>query len=674
MIMQHELRLAPQRRGSSSVKVEEPKVTIVTEVSEFVAIPIVKFHLRKEAVTQALYQVVISLYLSGGNAFSGEIADVDGFIKLAGDVLFAAFYLGAAATFTGAYYCWDEITRKQRMPYVHPSVFTDGWMKFVPHDVPKICGSQLPLLSLTMGIFWGITLGGVFLLAILLIWLASGTDMNASINGWGYTIVKSVYYGIFGYFMLFVAFVHGSSHIPPAVLMAYEESTFGSQLALAAHGRGQKLMHKRNSFTVKRETLSEMVDTPSEVGESLTLKHQQWCCGCILCAVLVQLAATGNALYEGPGLKMGRAEGIRFMAAEMCATTFLNAFMVSLTSMVFYMEIEAGDLPYLNPICFKKGLLRTFPFQFNEPAKHLRRCLTNGLWWTGVFGGMAVAGLLVVSGVAMGAMAHLGVSYTIKIAGWYWIFIRVPMAGLLAGGVMLMCVLQMCADVPPAILKEHARIRLAERDKKLRDELREDAASRRYNNPEMPSRSQQQVVSCSKREDIELETWEADQTEEGSGAHHLTFGDYSTGLIKTSERHCDPTCHDKHVYVRFMGFKLFNVQASHPCIQYIEGTKSRRHVKRTLATKEDHLSSEDEAKDVGQISFGDYEQDKLNTSGCVKNRGLKCTQYQEIMVVKLMHRNLWEVHESHSSHQMLRNWHKQLGGDQNPFQPNLDKN
>ena len=95
MIMQHELRLAPQRRGSSSVKVEEPKVTIVTEVSEFVAIPIVKFHLRKEAVTQALYQVVISLYLSGGNAFSGEIADVDGFIKLAGDVLFAAFYLGA---------------------------------------------------------------------------------------------------------------------------------------------------------------------------------------------------------------------------------------------------------------------------------------------------------------------------------------------------------------------------------------------------------------------------------------------------------------------------------------------------------------------------------------------------------------------------------------------------
>jgi len=77
------------------------------------------------------------------------------------------------------------------MPYVHPSVFTDGWMRFVPHDVPKICGSQLPVLSLTMGVFWGITLGGAFLMAILLIWLATGTDINASINGWGYTIVKS---------------------------------------------------------------------------------------------------------------------------------------------------------------------------------------------------------------------------------------------------------------------------------------------------------------------------------------------------------------------------------------------------------------------------------------------------------------------------------------------------
>ena len=92
-----DVKTRQQRRGSSTVKVEEPKVTVVTEVSEFVAIPIVKFHLRKEAVTQALYQVVISLYLSGGNAFSGDIANVNGFIKLAGDILFAAFYLGSAA-------------------------------------------------------------------------------------------------------------------------------------------------------------------------------------------------------------------------------------------------------------------------------------------------------------------------------------------------------------------------------------------------------------------------------------------------------------------------------------------------------------------------------------------------------------------------------------------------
>jgi len=339
------------------------------------------------------------------------------------------------------------------MPYVHPSVFTDGWMKFIPHDVPKLCGSQIPVLSLVMGVFWGITLGGAFLMVILLIWLASGTKMDASINGWVYMSVKSVYYGIFGYAMLFVAFVHGSSEIPPAVLTAYEESTFGSQLALAAQGRDQKLLHKRNSFNVVRETVTKMVDTPYEVGRAMSKTQRLKCYGSMVLAVMVQLVATTSYLYKGPGVTMRSVKGIRTMASEMCGTTFLTAFMVSLTSIFLYAEIEAGAMPYMNPVCFKKGILRTFPFQFGEPAKHLRRCLTNGLWWTGVFGGLAVAGLLVVSGVVMGAMASIGVKYTIQIAGWYWIFIKIPMAGLLSAGVLLMSVLQICADVPPAILK-----------------------------------------------------------------------------------------------------------------------------------------------------------------------------------------------------------------------------
>lgn len=82
------------RRGSATHKMDKPTVTVVTEVSDFVAISIVKFHLRKEATTQALYQVVISLYML--NAFSGKIDNVNGFLALASDILFAAFYLGAA--------------------------------------------------------------------------------------------------------------------------------------------------------------------------------------------------------------------------------------------------------------------------------------------------------------------------------------------------------------------------------------------------------------------------------------------------------------------------------------------------------------------------------------------------------------------------------------------------
>jgi len=565
------------------------------------------------------------------------------------------------------------------MPYVHPSVFTDGWMRFVPHDVPKICGSQLPVLSLTMGVFWGITLGGAFLMAILLIWLATGTDINASINGWGYTIVKSVYYGIFGYAMLFVAFVHGSSHIPPAVLTAYEESTFGTQLALVAHGRGQKLMHKRNSFTVKRETVSKMVDTPSEVGMSMTFKQQQWCVGCIFCAVFVQLAATMPFLYEGPGLTMGRVEGIRFMAAEMCVTTFLNAFVVSLTSVVLCMEIESGDLPYLNPVCFKKGILRTFPFQFNEPAKHLRRCATNGLWWTGVYGGVAVAGLLVVSGVAMGAMAHLGVSYTIKVAGWYWILIKTPMAGILACGALLMSVLQICADVPPAILKEHTRIRLAERDRKTRDELRKDAASRRYDSPEK-QKKKVRIRSDKDKQDVEIETWELNRTQDYSAAIHLTFGDYSTNASNKMKR-IDPTRYDQHIYIRLMGIKLFDVEATHPYIQHfgqIERKRTKAHerlerTKRALVAKEDGVpiddsSSEDETKGERQMCFGDYEKRAREKVRIGEIECLKYTHYEEKMHLKFMGKLLWEVDETDSSHWVFKRWQKKIHGKQDPFQ------
>ena len=103
------------RRRSSASTTEAPRVTVVTEVPDFVAIPVVKFHLRKEAATQAAYQVVIALYVQ--QAFHGkigEIQDIKGFVALASDIVFAAFYLGAAATITGAYYCRAPARRVRR--------------------------------------------------------------------------------------------------------------------------------------------------------------------------------------------------------------------------------------------------------------------------------------------------------------------------------------------------------------------------------------------------------------------------------------------------------------------------------------------------------------------------------------------------------------------------------
>lgn len=87
---------ATERRGSKIEKVEKKSVSVVTEVSDFVGISIVKFHLRKKAVTQGLYQIVISLYMLNALSFSGKITDIQGFQALASDILFAAFYLPRA--------------------------------------------------------------------------------------------------------------------------------------------------------------------------------------------------------------------------------------------------------------------------------------------------------------------------------------------------------------------------------------------------------------------------------------------------------------------------------------------------------------------------------------------------------------------------------------------------
>ncbi|KAH8068204.1 hypothetical protein JL721_6933 [Aureococcus anophagefferens] len=462
--------------GSAHDEVKEPErrsgKARGAAVPDFVAIPVVKFHLRKEAATQAAYQVVIALYVQ--QAFHGkigEIQDIKGFVALASDIVFAAFYLGAAATITGAYYCRAPARR------------------------------------------------------------SGSTSMSASINGWGYMSVEvrrqrdlrvarrgvalascreAASAAAGGYAERFVAFVHGSSEIPLAVLTAYEERSpvaaraAGArprpQLPIAAGRRcspaqGCRSLRPPRARSRRRRRGSRAdgrvrvfyrcpardMDAAGIRPWRRDLRHD------VLSAALLTLAST---LRGAASVPPGAGAAAALSAGPARARTAGS-------------PRSRCAKPFLNPVVFKKGIPH-LPVHFGGEARRLvlRRLLTNRLWWTApsrpaaaglgsllappaaIDGELGRRGRTPTPGlryaaedatrggrdqdagraqVVMGAMAQLGVTYEVAIGGLYWVCIKVPMALLLCLGVALMCALQICADVPPSILKEHTRIRFAER-------------------------------------------------------------------------------------------------------------------------------------------------------------------------------------------------------------------
>ena len=84
---------------------------------------------------------------------------------------------------------------------------------------------------------------------------------------------------------------------------------------------------------------------------------------------------------------------------------------------------------------------------------------------------------------------------------------------------------------------------------------------------------------------------------------------------------------------------------------------------------------DDDDDEVANVNFGDYSGVKGTGAGPKggkkksKKKGLKCTQYEEKMIVNILGKPVWEVHEAHSAHKTLKEVHKRLGGDDKPFQP-----
>jgi len=161
------------------------------------------------------------------------------------------------------------------------------------------------------------------------------------------------------------------------------------------------------------------------------------------------------------------------------------------------------------------------------------------------------------------------------------------------------------------------------------------------------------------RDDVELETWEPDDDEgDGDGAE-LTFGDYSAaGAPGAARRRADPTRFDQHVHVHFLGVELFNVDAGHPFVKRMDklerdreaararAERVKRRLRRRSTAAEDGVpvessSSDDDDDGAGDanVHFGDYGGARGDAADGRRGRrgkkgGLKCTQYEEKMIVK----------------------------------------
>ena len=145
-----------------------------------------------------------------------------------------------------------------------------------------------------------------------------------------------------------------------------------------------------------------------------------------------------------------------------------------------------------------------------------------------------------------------------------------------------------------------------------------------------------------------------------------------------------------------MGVELFNVDSTHPFAQRMDkidrdrerarlrAARLRRRLQRRTSAIQDGVpvhdtSSDDDDDDdddeVANVNFGDYSGVKGTGAGPKggkkksKKKGLKCTQYEEKMIVNILGKPVWEVHEAHSAHKTLKEVHKRLGGDDKPFQP-----
>ncbi|KAH8056876.1 hypothetical protein JL722_7096 [Aureococcus anophagefferens] len=239
-------------------------------------------------------------------------------------------------------------------------------------------------------------MGSSVVVLVLILWLMVGKDQDDDkMNGYLYSVYQAVIGGFFGWNVIAVGMIQGSTTIPPEILAAYERQKGGAEENERAHFR----LDEKVVTTV-------MVDTVGKVFACFSAAHRVVFVTLVFAVASLSTAFTYGYLYDGDMNEgdggLNRVEGRDQLIADMCGSTLFAAVAVSLACSWYKgpiqgskrernsqlqrlrsrpfstRPIENGKLPYLDPAVFDNGLLRGFPRDFSSSS---RRVATNAGFW-----------------------------------------------------------------------------------------------------------------------------------------------------------------------------------------------------------------------------------------------------------------------------------------------------
>ena len=305
--------------GVIATETKEEEVEILTDLKEYFELPDVGKELIGTAIFQFLFDLLVTIYNYRG--YDGDIDRVD-FTSVVSETYTKAFMLGWIVTAIG--HMKAKAVNKEKVkviPYLHPDVWNEGGLKYVPRGADAKS-------SLVTALFWTVIMGSGVVGLVLVLWLAMGMDQEEDkMNGYLYSVYQAAIGGFFGWNVIAVGMIQGSTAIPPKVLIAYEKAKQGGD------------DEENGSAKLKLDAEASkilMVNSALKFWKSFTHLHRAILFSLVFAVACACTGFTYGYLYDGDQNEgdggLNRVEGRDQLIADMTSSTLFASVAVSATT------------------------------------------------------------------------------------------------------------------------------------------------------------------------------------------------------------------------------------------------------------------------------------------------------------------------------------------------------